>query len=105
MARQGVAEFCRQIRIKNLRLRLWAGVAGRKDPTPPWGLLQDHEQIIGVDLNAFFDDDFLHDSVNGGGDGGEHFHGFDDDELVAGLDLGAGGDGDFRDHAGEGADG
>ena len=27
----------------------------------------------------------------GGGDGGEHFHGFDDDDLVACLDFGTGG--------------
>lgn len=65
-------------------------------------LLQNDQQVIGVDLDAFFHDDFLHDSVLRCGDGGEHFHGLDDDKFVAGFDLGAGGDGDFGDHAGEG---
>ncbi len=75
---------------------------GGRIPPLLGGLLQDDKQVIRVHLYAFFDEDFLDGPVHGGGDGGEHFHGFEEDEFVACFDFGAGGDGDFCDHAGEG---
>lgn len=51
---------------------------------------------------AVFEEDFFDCSAGGGGDGGEHFHGFEDDEFVAFGDGVSGGDGNLGDHAGEG---
>ena len=38
--------------------------------------LHQHQQIIGIHLDAFFDEDFFDDSIGLSGDGGEHFHRF-----------------------------
>ncbi len=59
-----------------------------------------HQQIIAIHLLAFFHDDFGDGAIGAGADGGEHFHGFQHDEFVAGPDFLAGGDRDFGDHAG-----
>ena len=47
--------------------------------------IHDDQQIIGGHLDAFFDENVFNGSIAGGGNGGEHLHGLDDDELVACL--------------------
>ncbi len=65
-------------------------------------LHQPHQQILALDAFADLDADFADGAGTGGGDGGEHLHGFEGGDGVAFFDLLTDADGDAGDHAGHG---
>ena len=80
--------------------------AGRKTGVPSGrnpssGLLESNQEVAGVGLFAFLEKDFFEGSGFGGGDGGEHLHGFEDDEFIAFGNFVSGFDGNLADHASE----